>query len=796
MLWRLLKKDMMNRKGVNFILFLFITLSTIFLASSTNNIMVISSAVDYYMDYAHIPDVNILLNSEQDKTKIDQWLIQQKEQGNIKNYDYTNFLEISAKSIFTNQNGKKENIELSQHKGISLWLSTQNVDYCLVFDKNGKPIELNDGEVAMSLWMMNNANLHIGDKIIIENQQIKKELTIKETIKDAAFGNELMGSTRLVLNDNDFQDLESSEYKVGIYYIMTPHADNLMNQFNNQGFTGVIHALTKDTYKLLYSFDMIIAGLLILIGICLILIALLVLRFTLVFSIEEQYQEIGILKAIGLKNAFIKKLYLIKYFVIVFIGATLGILLSIPISQAMIKSVSVNMIMSNQQGYFIMNILCFIFVVTLVTSFCYFCTRRLNKVSAITAIRGGYTGESFHNQNKTHLSKFWFLPVSGYLGVNDIMSHIKRYIMLVITFCVSFILITIPLNTINTMRSTEMVKKFMLDPNSSVYLRRIEIEQDDVFHNTQDFITRMDNVKNEMRGKGYQVEMSAELIYFIRYTDQKTHQEESIMTLQMVGKEKEVGDYEEGKAPILENEIAFSKDIMKKNKWHIGDRVEVTIHGQKKNLIITGVYSDYMQLGKSARLNSQVNCNQEIMFDYWAIMLDMDMDCSQEETVKILQKDFPHYEWLTAQQIIDEQIGGIQDILDSMLMPMTLMLCAIIMLMTLLMEKLFMTREKSEIAMLKSIGFQYKTIRQWQVIRMIFVALISMIISIPLSFLSNRFMLKPLFAIMGADLTIQINPLEAYIIYPGILLIGIILATVFATFSIKNINIRTMNNLE
>ncbi len=40
MLYRILKKDLLRRKGVNVILFLFITIATIFLASSVNNILV------------------------------------------------------------------------------------------------------------------------------------------------------------------------------------------------------------------------------------------------------------------------------------------------------------------------------------------------------------------------------------------------------------------------------------------------------------------------------------------------------------------------------------------------------------------------------------------------------------------------------------------------------------------------------------------------------------------------------------------------------------------------------------
>ena len=79
---------------------------------------------------------------------------------------------------------------------------------------------------------------------------------------------------------------------------------------------------------------------------------------------------------------------------------------------------------------------------------------------------------------------------------------------------------------------------------------------------------------------------------------------------------------------------------------------------------------------------------------------------------------------------------------------------------------------------------------------MAFVVIVAMIVSIPLSLLSNTIVLKPIFAIMGAQVNIQVDPLQAYLIYPGILLIGIMISTLIATHSVKNINIREMNNLE
>lgn len=79
---------------------------------------------------------------------------------------------------------------------------------------------------------------------------------------------------------------------------------------------------------------------------------------------------------------------------------------------------------------------------------------------------------------------------------------------------------------------------------------------------------------------------------------------------------------------------------------------------------------------------------------------------------------------------------------------------------------------------------------------MLLVALLSMLAAIPLSMLSNRFMLEPIFAIMGAQVHIQIDPLQVYLLYPGVLLLGIICATIAATGKIKRIHIREMNNME
>lgn len=790
MLKRMLKKDLMHRKSVNLILFLFITIATVFLASSVNNILVVSSSVDYYMDYANIPDVNLVAVNSGEKEKIMKWI--ETEAPGVKDYGYQEMLSVEQKNLHR-ENGKKFNAE-----GLSLFLSEESSDYCKGFDPNGGALHLQDDEIGMPAFLMDKNDLKVGDKVRISLNGRDKTFTLKTVVKDAAFGNDMVGMSRIFMNSDMYKKFKKtgSEQTYALYFINVSSISEFTEAQNLQSFPSVLNTVSRSMYSMIYSFDLILAALLILVGICMILIALLVLRFTLLFTMEEEYREIGIMKAIGLRDKAIRRLYLVKYTFLVSSGAFLGLLISVPISCIMVARVSVNMIMEDSGVNFFVNILCTLLIIFLVMLFCMNCTRKLSRITAISAIRGGHSGESFAKASALYLFKQKYLRVPAYLGINDMLTHLKRYALLLVTFCISFVLITIPLNTINTMQSSEMASKFTVNTDSAVYIKKIEGKQDSAYRNSAQLKKGMQRVEREMKEKGYDAELTASSIYFLPFHAPGKKGNTKIMSLQIQGRNTEYLDYLEGSAPVLENEIAFSRLILEDNNWHIGDRIEADLNGETYKFIITGSYADYMQLGSSARLNAKLDLSKVDMFEYWNVNVDMKTDKSQTELKDTLQKQFPDYEWYTAQEIVDRNIGGIQESLSELLIPMTAMLCAVIMLITLLMEKLFIVREKGEIAMMKSIGFRNSSIRSWQVIRMILVALVSMLAAVPLSMLSNRFMLEPIFAIMGADVHIQIEPVQVYLIYPGVLLLGIICATIFATGQIKRIHIREMNNME
>lgn len=108
MFYRILKKDLLRRKGVNVILFLFITIATIFLASSVNNILVVSSAIDHYTSYSKIPGVNFIMRGETENEKVEKWL--DSQYGDIKEYGKSSLIALNDQDIKINKKRKEKGV--------------------------------------------------------------------------------------------------------------------------------------------------------------------------------------------------------------------------------------------------------------------------------------------------------------------------------------------------------------------------------------------------------------------------------------------------------------------------------------------------------------------------------------------------------------------------------------------------------------------------------------------------------------------------------------------------------------
>lgn len=74
-----------------------------------------------------------------------------------------------------------------------------------------------------------------------------------------------------------------------------------------------------------------------------------------------------------------------------------------------------------------------------------------------------------------------------------------------------------------------------------------------------------------------------------------------------------------------------------------------------------------------------------------------------------------------AGEYIDDMIGGISSIINGIKMLVIIIVLLISVLIVVLMERSFISKEKSEIALLKAIGFKNNTVICWHVLRIFIV---------------------------------------------------------------------------
>ena len=70
----ILKKDLKRKKAMNIILLLFIILATMFVSSSVNNIINVTTALDSYFEMANVPDYMIMTMNKSLAVDIDETL--------------------------------------------------------------------------------------------------------------------------------------------------------------------------------------------------------------------------------------------------------------------------------------------------------------------------------------------------------------------------------------------------------------------------------------------------------------------------------------------------------------------------------------------------------------------------------------------------------------------------------------------------------------------------------------------------------------------------------------------------
>lgn len=793
MFFRILKKDLQRKRAMNVILLLFIIMAAMFLSSSASNLVTVFGAVEHFFELSNVPDYIIISLAEGRDDPVAEFLDENKWVTEYQTVDMFNLtsdqIEIKSRAALADKH--------EYEKTSTLAICPIPEKFLKVFDEEQQPLALKDGEIALARVEAEKNHLAAGDVLSVQVGDVTQEFTVKTIVKDAAFGTTMMGFKRLYITEHDF--LKFAEQKTAVitrlHSVNYSDADAFGSAYRQMQFP-VISNVDRELLRMTYVMDMLMTVVLIVVSICLILVAFLVLRFMIVFTLQEDYREIGVMKAIGISDGGIKGVYLVKYLALSVVGALVGFLLSFPFGDMLLRQTVVNIVTEYTEQNVVINLGCAAVVVLVVVLFCYGSTNRLKKISVMEAIRNGSNGERYHAKSRISLHGRKKMKPYVYMACNDITGNLRRFLLLLVIFFIGTQMILLPLSAVNTLKSEELIWSFSLVP-SDAYLTSGNEELYVLKGGDVRLRDDLEEIKEALGARGYTASAWAEVGYTIPVYANDPDELYNYYSICRIG-DTPKEDYQiiEGRTPQLADEVMLTEKTAEEMGVTIGDCVYYKLPEGDEAFVITGIYQSMINMGDGLRLSSEADLGENTMSGIFSTQIEVE-ELEAEETCEVLEEIYPESKIRGAKDFMKDMLGNIADQLNVLQFFIVVLVLLINSLITALMMKTFAAKERGEIAMLKSIGFADRTIRGWQTVRILLILAAAIAIGAAASRLLIPVAIAPIFAMMGGThMKLITEPLQAYVLYPALLLFATGVVAYLGTGEVRRVDCKEINNME
>lgn len=774
MLKRILLKDLTRNKVVTITLFIFILLASMLVSSSINIIIELTNSMTSLFQKSHTPHYVQMYSGKLQQKEIDKFSAKTPY---IKKQQTSELLNVNGANIFL---GNK--VENQANSVLENSFTKQNDKFDFLLDMDNQIMQIKDGEIGVPVYYMKQSNLKIGDTIKIINGNFFMEFTIKDFIRDSQMNPSLVTSKRFLISDNDWNTLKSnigeSEYLIEFILDDINKISEFETLYQSTKLPQTGTSVTYSIYKLLNSLsDGIVITIIILISILLITISILCLRFTLITTIEEDYREIGVMKAIGIKNGNIQNLYLIKYLLIASFASFLGYILSLFIGPLFTKNIYIYMGAIDKTIFsilvpFIGSVLVFLSVVF----FCKVILKKFKKISVINALRGNRSTNSVKYGFSFQIHKNKITNTNILLGLNEVFKKITVYGLLCFVYTICIFIMTVPTNFLNTIKSPEFIT-YMGAGKSDI---RIDLPQTKQTKHLFNSILEKINVDNDVK----KYESFTTSSYKIRNKDGKIEnikiENGNFKTFPLT--------YVKGSAPMKENEIALSVINANELEKSIGDNLSIFLKDKELILTVSGIYQDITYGGKTAK--AMLPSSEDNIL--WHIV-NLNLKPGVNVADKLKQYSINYYpaKITDMNNYTSQTLGSVISQLRLVIKLAVVISIAISSLITAMFFKMLIAKDTPQTAIMFSLGFSTKDIRIQYITRALLILIIGTVLGV---IMANTLGQKISGLLLSgiSNLQFVINPLIVYVLYPSVLILTVLTTIIVISRAINKIKIMSI----
>ena len=808
MFWRMLRKDLADKKGLNIILLIFMCFASVLTVASAILLYANTLGTKVTEDKVNAADLFIVAERDLDGTEerreeIIDWFYNRDDivdvelnQTIVFNPNAVDFEGVDEDDYSTIVNGRYYAFDLSS-------------EHDLVTDMDGNFFELPYGTIAVPQFIRSLVGLEIGDKVYVSSQMGNiYEFTIGAFTKDPT----LNGYFRLFFNDEDYQVLLNESPLVrDVYYAdLIEGAANVDINAVASDFNGMKNEFGEVVmYSSLREFnqneDSTIAmnAIMLIVSLFLIIMVFMTVTFTIKTAIKNEEKELGMLKALGVESVSFNWLFAAKYLALSLIGTIVGFAGGIHLAGMYIKYMAFAQLKPDTTATVTVALAASVMIFILIILFVSTALRRMKKISIMDVIAGENRGERFKALPGFFLHKIKNINLPFYLALTDIITKIKRYSFLIVAYVIGISLCIVMYEADNTTNTAYWIENYWQRPHFDFALEL----PDDVMDT---YIERGGNLRGAYDIINAQIEdagIPANIRYF-QYAVEDPRATHNGTTYDCLMRFSIPEGYNhnlyEGIWPELPNEVEVDAYHAYINGIEIGDTVSIEYNKYNddgisydhvtEDFIVTGMHDS-----AEAYMTFVMSPTFEGVADSRVAQCGGTIDAPDEDKAMYIQQlrdIFGNASVRDRQEEVEFQLSGNGPMfryLIHIIIPILILMMALV---TVLYLSVNILDEVPEIALLKCSGFGIGSIKAWQILRVLIILVISTLLSLltvrTVMYAAMRVIYFYLGNLMGFKPTT--NVLNYYILFPLALIAIIIVVTTIVMKKVNSIELWRIRN--
>lgn len=761
---KIIQRDIAGNKAVSFLTVLFITAAAMLLSLAGILVTNLFGSIDRLMADAKTPHFMQMHTGDVDFEELEAFA-----EGNsaVEDFQVLEFLNVGGEKIRLGENSLALSV---QDNGFSV----QSSRFDFLLDGNNRPAQPKDGELWVPVCYNRDYTVQAGDKAVING----KTFVVTGFVRDSQMNSTLASSKRFVVSAGDYAQLKevgSVEYLIEFRLKDLSDLSEFESAYSASQMPANGPTLSWPLFRMISAVsDGIMIAVILLVSVIVILIALLCIRFTLLAKIEDDYREIEVMKAVGIRVSDIQSIYLAVYAVLAAAGCIMGFLLSLALRGPLQESIRANLGESGNDGLSFLlgmagTLLLFFFILFFIRRI----LKRFRRISPVQAIRQGSEQENVRGGKSLRLSKNRWLSANLFLAVKDIAARKRLYLTMLFVIILACFIMVVPQNLYHTISDSSFV--------TYLGVGRCDLRMD---------IQQTEELEEKAGSVGEYLKRDSAVETYAVFVTELFDQEQEDGTTEQI--KVELGNhgafplqYVDGKLPSRDSDIALSVLYAEEMDKKVGDKMILLTDKGEKQLTVCGIYSDITNGGKTAKAAFQPGTREAA----WStVCVNLKQPGVLAEKTEEYSRKFPYAKVSGMEDYVTQTFGQTLRAVRTASVGAGFVAVVVTLLVILLFMKLLTAKDRYSIAVLKSVGFTGSDISRQYIWRSVLVVILGILLgSVLAGTLGERIAGAAISSLGAAAFQFTEDPLSSFVLSPVVLLFTALAATIAGTAKAGNL---------